>query len=705
MQSKKVKLVLKRVSGILRASGILVVLGAVYLGYCCFFGEEAENNKKCVFKKDYVLCSGTYKYNVYAGDSVTIFDENQIVLYGDTLFVYDDSIFSDSASADFVLCTKSDESGPSESNASSSNGEGGGFGVQVVCPSKFAIVGDTLVVRFEPTDSLGKIGIWTTEKLLFEVVADGKNHKFKVNRQDSCYSIHVQEHVSCQVCPVYAEQVSVQLRSKGSKDFWFLNWLWKVVAVAGWFVAAVLLIMLFKQRKSENEEGMSPQRPQDSTSERILKLIEKVTDQVKSQNGGNEENTPDANGKGNTEKGASSSLESNMTESKNGTNPSSRNEWISKCKKYMSNKEHDESEGSQHNAQQRKEEHTESRESKKSFEDIYSCFLDFLEGEDPVQRIKNPSQALQLLVSLNEILETEKKDLDSLRARIVQLSRENGDLKSRAETAEENVGAAERDVKEKKAEISSLNEQLGLRKEEIKNIKIDLGNAQKTIEAKEQALERFSKTITDIAPAKKYAGSLAKLLGKGEDVEKAAIALGEKSDIDNYLIYKYIVRYRRALFSFDMQMFVIDVQNAAKVQFMYKDQQLATYDQSNPQVFHESMKRYFYSSYLRKYVNALVVLNETMAGLNHLVSGVTENDTKIFVTYRKDITDIAKELEIKVESVRIMESCTDNLSLNVISKSLDFDCPKNSICEIRNCIVYLEGSDRPNEKIEVVVKK
>ena len=239
----------------------------------------------------------------------------------------------------------------------------------------------------------------------------------------------------------------------------------------------------------------------------------------------------------------------------------------------------------------------------------------------------------------------------------------------------------------------------------MKTTSEELRVANDTIVAKEKALDRFNKTITDIAPAKEYADSLEQLLQIGEKVEKAAIALGQNKDIDDYLINKYITRYRAALSVIDMQMFTTDVLNATKAQFVYKGQMLATFDQKDKKSFYESMKLYFYDTYIKKYVDALVVLNETMVGMQYLADGATAKDVKAFETYRKEIDAILKAIEIDVISVKIMDSCTDNLSLTVIPKVLDFDCPKNSICQIDNCIVYLKGASKPNEKIQVIVKK
>lgn len=302
--------------------------------------------------------------------------------------------------------------------------------------------------------------------------------------------------------------------------------------------------------------------------------------------------------------------------------------------------------------------------------------------------------------------EKAQKDIDKANARADKAEEESKKTEERVtKQYERTISTLEKDIQEKSNEIQTLSEELSTTRTTLKTTSEELRVANDTIVAKEKALDRFNKTITDIAPAKEYADSLEQLLQIGEKVEKAAIALGQNKDIDDYLINKYITRYRAALSVIDMQMFTTDVLNATKAQFVYKGQMLATFDQKDKKSFYESMKLYFYDTYIKKYVDALVVLNETMVGMQYLADGATAKDVKAFETYRKEIDAILKAIEIDVISVKIMDSCTDNLSLTVIPKVLDFDCPKNSICQIDNCIVYLKGASKPNEKIQVIVKK
>ena len=117
------------------------------------------------------------------------------------------------------------------------------------------------------------------------------------------------------------------------------------------------------------------------------------------------------------------------------------------------------------------------------------------------------------------------------------------------------------------------------------------------------------------------------------------------------------------------------------------------------------MKLFFFESYLNKYISALMVFNETMAGLHHLVYGLTENDTKEFNHYRDELIAVFKALEIEVHSVKIFDSITDNVDLHVDMRPLDFDCPSGTICQINSCIVFLAGGNKPADKIHVVVKE
>ena len=340
---------------------------------------------------------------------------------------------------------------------------------------------------------------------------------------------------------------------------------------------------------------------------------------------------------------------------------------------------------------------------------------DSLAHSQEIEKLKIEIQSLKksLEESEQEIKNTTVlKDKNQLK--LDKVTQDYNILKESSEKIEQRVKEeCQAKIDEQKIQIESLTDEkdslkndLTATRTSLEKIKNELSDAKNKIIAKENALERFSRTITDIAPIKQYALYLEQLLNLGDKVEKCAISLLSLPDIeDDYLINKYITRFRASMTDVDMQMFITDALNAAKAQFAYKTQLFANYDQKDPTVFHESVKMYFFDTYLKKYLDALVVFNETMIGMQFLTDGISEQAVTKFIKIRKELQNVINKLEIEVISVKIMDSCEDNLSLSVMPKSLDFDCPQNSICQIDNCIVFLKGSNLPNEKIKVIVKK
>lgn len=302
----------------------------------------------------------------------------------------------------------------------------------------------------------------------------------------------------------------------------------------------------------------------------------------------------------------------------------------------------------------------------------------------------------------------------------IKRARESVDrAKERAEKAEEQSKKIRQEVTNQfTSEIEEKNKRIKEKQEVIDNTQKKLNQTEKELRSKEQecnyltgelnnkieALKAYSSRITDVQPAGVYAKSIAKLIEIGSNIELAADKLLEKVT-DDYLLNKYIVRYHKAIHQIDMSQFSTDILNIANVQFVYSQQPLAKYNQRDEKQFKESMKIFFFESYLSKYINALVVFNETMAGLHHIVTGINENDTIIFVKYRDELEEIFEELEIKVDSVKIFDAIIDNVDLRVDMRPLDFDCPSGTICQIDSCLVYLKGGNKPNDKIHVIVKE
>ena len=300
-------------------------------------------------------------------------------------------------------------------------------------------------------------------------------------------------------------------------------------------------------------------------------------------------------------------------------------------------------------------------------------------------------KAERRVVEANERALKAEKRADNIRQEVTdQFESEIREKNRLIEEKQETLDKTRDELKIKSSELRS-------KEQECNALNLDLSNAN-------AALDRFTKRITDVPLASNYAKSIEKLLAIAGKIEDDADKLLDKG-IDVYLLTKYMARYQKALHQIDMHQFAADVLNIANVQFVYKEQQIAKYSQKDEKQFKESMKIFFFETYLGKYINALMVFNETMAGVYHLVEGLDRSDTKMFEQYRVELQKIFAELEIEVHSVKIFDSILDNVDLSVKLAELDFDCASGTICQIDSCIVYLKGGNKPENKIRVIAKQ
>lgn len=846
---------------------ILVSLGIIALLYLQPW-NASEGKKIMRYNGDYVLCYNSSKYNVHAGDSVKVIDGNLILLDGDTVCIPDDlDIFTDNnlpepeqvkiignengaariyeytsamVAENKQLLDISNDSVPlnavegemfeisKEKDAANNRpllvlgthviwpnygttepkNTIGLAGHEPIVPTVFKVFGDTLIVKFEKTQSYHNVGIYPeySNKLIANVSTDGKVSRVYIGDIESfsIYRLCTKNHISCLIQPTEAEIIEVTNPALDDKSQLYLLIIISIIAFVEFIAILVAGTMYFVKRKRDNsmpeDNGYEDNdEKQDVENSQVIELKEKIEEKERLLAEKREElqNLTLANDQGKTREQNTSSDMDGFEKSFTvyGKRPETDDEKLAWIDQLINSSKYEEEEFVKQISHEKKKITDESafrQIALSRFDESYNQWTNLLKSQNEKieeanldeseqdnkakvsleQEIKaeeaNLEQLRQQLEGLNVAEEIKSKDsVEKLQAQLKEKVKENQVLKDFREKAERKIEEAksqaenkikqatanadkqikaaqekaqkdidkandradkaeeeskrteervtkkyegtiktlEKDIQKKSNEIQSLSEELSTTRTTLKTTSEELRIANDTIVAKEKALDRFNKTITDIAPAKEYADSLEKLLQIGEKVEKAAIGLGQNKDVDDYLINKYITRYRAALSVIDMQMFTTDVLNATKAQFVYKGQMLATFDQKDKKSFYESMKLYFYDTYIKKYVDALVVLNETMVGMQYLADGATAKDVKAFETYRKEIDAILKAIEIDVISVKIMDSCTDNLSLTVIPKVLDFDCPKNSICQIDNCIVYLKGASKPNEKIQVIVKK
>ena len=225
--------------------------------------------------------------------------------------------------------------------------------------------------------------------------------------------------------------------------------------------------------------------------------------------------------------------------------------------------------------------------------------------------------------------------------------------------------------------------------------------AKKQINSLENAQAQFTNVLTYVPFAKDYSGKVWELIGVVEKINRSAAKLLEKESVeDPYHVMKCLAKFTKALSGIDMAQFYTDVNMITKGQMVLKDTTLATYNQtSNKEELNNSLKIYFFDSYLAKYINAAVVLNESCIGLGKLVEGLTPNDVKEFVKYRDELQQCIDQLDIEMETTHLFDKVGQKIDLRVTL--IDAGFSTGDILEIDNCYVYLKGSQRPDTKIYV----
>ena len=201
--------------------------------------------------------------------------------------------------------------------------------------------------------------------------------------------------------------------------------------------------------------------------------------------------------------------------------------------------------------------------------------------------------------------------------------------------------------------------------------------------------------------AQKYAVLLKQLLEVANDVEKAANGLmeGDKMD-DAYYLYRAQAKYNLNLSKLNRSNFLAEVEMIARGQLVFNDSAITKYDKKDPE---GSIKKYFYSYYLEKYFNALVIFNETLSGLHLFDTKLSEKDVSVFNNLSQRIYDIASKLGIEIATVHIGEQ--NKYSDVQILDRVDVGLPSNSIVSIENCKVSVKGGSKSPVKIKVILQK
>lgn len=302
--------------------------------------------------------------------------------------------------------------------------------------------------------------------------------------------------------------------------------------------------------------------------------------------------------------------------------------------------------------------------------------------EDYIKQLKDKEKELE---STKGQLEKEKQDNIKKEKEISALNAQVSDLK----TAQANT---QKTLDKTKKELTDMTESLTKKVAEVRRL--------------EEAQAAFTTQLASVPFAQPYCQNIAKLTEVVKDITDKGTALLDKNLGDKYYIYKALATFTQRLEKFKQMDFATEVKMAAQSHFALKSSTIAGYDQNDPaNKLETATKQYFFDTYLKTYVNAAVVLNETLAGMHHLVDGLDASSCKEFDNLRTRLESACSALGIEVDCVKVFDKVGQNTNIKVIrSVNADFG-ERGQILEINSCSVKLTGGNMPGGEIQVIVKE
>lgn len=293
---------------------------------------------------------------------------------------------------------------------------------------------------------------------------------------------------------------------------------------------------------------------------------------------------------------------------------------------------------------------------------------------------------------------------------IVKLEKVQYELKQEKENTSKKVKEAEDKVK---VELTKVQNALKQEKEST-TMKVDKARAEereekrKAVQLKENEISQlkldqkfYLDNFTRMEFAQKYAAVLGQLITVAGDVEKSANSLMESDKMeDAYYLYRAQAKYNLNMSRINLKSFLTEVEMISRGQLVFNESAVTKYDKKDPD---GSLKKYFFATYLEKYFNALVVFNETLAGLHYFDSKLTAKDTSIFTSTRTKIEEMAGKLGVEIATVKIGEQ--NKYSDVQILDRVDLGLPTNTIVSIDNCRVSMKGGAKSANKIKIMIQK
>lgn len=314
-----------------------------------------------------------------------------------------------------------------------------------------------------------------------------------------------------------------------------------------------------------------------------------------------------------------------------------------------------------------------------------------------------------------------KKEKDAHQAETLRLQKAKKDAEEKAENAEKTKKQAvddavrkekalhektEKELKEakEKAERNFKEKSLSLEKSQKELLETKTDRDKKVIEVKQLkvAQQEYTNSLERVPFAEQYSKQIRQMMELGGKIQTSAYSLLDSNVEDPYFIMKALSKYGKMIDGINMENFYTDINLASKAKFILKDSFLAKFKEDNKDI-DSIMRSYFFNQYLEKYINAIMVLNETMCGLKLLLPEL-QSKVGSFEQNRNELLDLAKKLKINVLFVKVGDMAGVNIDLKPTVVDVEIGKP-GQILEIQNCIVYQSDKSKPQTRINVTIKK
>ncbi|MBR5105997.1 MAG: hypothetical protein IKU93_06135 [Alistipes sp.] len=305
----------------------------------------------------------------------------------------------------------------------------------------------------------------------------------------------------------------------------------------------------------------------------------------------------------------------------------------------------------------------------------------------------------------DEVKKEAEAEITKLKTNIDDIKKQSAeDIKSLKEQFDADNKRTQERIAELDTTLRNTETELSTTKSDLEMTKNSLETANNAIDNLNERLGKYNTILSDVPFAKEYAALVGKMVDVANEVRTSALKMLDLNVEDPYNLMRYITRYEKTVSLIDMATLMSELKMLEKGNMVLVGSTLATYNKSNSEEdLKSSTCQYFFTSYLQKMIDGLVVLNESMAAANRLVEGVTKDNVKVFSDYRPRIQELCSQLGIVVENVRLFDKVGEKIDLN--AQLVDFGFATGDIIDMENALVYLEGSHRPETKVRVKVQE